>query len=127
MMDLVVAKLCSFLDCNKCYTEYCPQGNLPDASLDEGMIVGTVIVLLVGKTVDSSLDSSKASSEETSLDITSVTTDVFLVVVAGRQSVDETTAPEDPYVSVLTLDSTQELRSICFVLRCDIPMSLALA
>ena len=39
----------------------------------------------VGKTVDSSLDSSKASSEENSLDITAVMTDVYLVVVAGRQ------------------------------------------
>ena len=63
MMDLVVAKLCSFA------TDATLNIVLrlePDASLDEGMIVGTVIVLLVGKTVDSSLDSSKASSEETS-------------------------------------------------------------
>ena len=92
----------------------------PDASSDEGMEVGTVVVLLIGKTVNTSLDSSNASSEEIS-DITAVTTDVFLVLVAVRKSVE---APEDPCVSVPTSDSTEELRSICFVLRCDIPTSL---
>ena len=56
----------------------------PDASSDEGMEVGTI----VGETVNTSLDSSNASSEEVSSDITAVTTEVFLVLVAGRKSVE---------------------------------------
>ena len=85
----------------------------PDASSDEGMEVGTV----VGETVNTSLVSSNTSSVEVSSDITAATTEVFLVLVAGRKLVE---APEDPCASVPTSDSTQELRSICFVLRCDI-------
>lgn len=107
MLDLVVAKLCCLLDCNRCYTECCPQGYLrclidPDASSDEGMEVGTVVVLLVGKTVNTPLDSSNASSDEISSDITVVMTEVSLVLVAGRKSVE---APEDPNcVSLPTSD-----------------------